>query len=99
VLLCVIHLTGCYHPFLSQQSTHDGHGYPLLSLRVFFLGRFRTVQGGIKDMRRVSDLNVGVTIQNLGYCMAVLVDVFAPYWPFGYMSQGLAYTTSPSTRR
>jgi hypothetical protein len=50
-------------------------------------------------MRRVSDLNVGVTIQNLGYCMAVLVDVFAPYWPFGYMSQGLAYTTSPSTRR
>jgi hypothetical protein len=39
-------------------------------------------------MCRVSDLNVGITIQNLGYCMAVLVDVFAPYWPFGVYEPG-----------
>lgn len=36
----------------------------------------------------ISDLNVGVEVEDFGHCMAVLVDVFASHGSFGIYEPG-----------
>ena len=40
-------------------------------------------------MRWVSDLDVGVTVEDFGHRIAVLIYVFTPHWSFGIYEPGL----------
>ena len=40
-------------------------------------------------MRWVSDLDVGVTVEDFRHCIAVLIYVFTSHWSFGVYEPGL----------
>ena len=53
----------------------------LLSFRIFFLSQLSTGKGAVEYPRSITDLYVGIAVEDILYWFAVCVHVLAPHRP------------------